>query len=414
MTTSQDIAPAKQRAIIAEDYRYSQQVAVVIRWFVLAAWLFLVNYRTDLEPPVQFALDTLAIPLILANAYVHWRIRAGRPVTSAYVYALSILDVMVVLVGLAMTTRFANTFFVFFYPVLIGFSVVFHQRRVALGLGTLAIGGYIAISVLLEPGVSIADQEERILAARVVSMFAVVVAANLMTRIERNRRIAAVEAERLATEENASLEQKALRAEVALVEERSRIAREIHDGIAQEVYMLEMGIETCLALAKTRPEDMERRLNDLLPLARQTLLHTRNYLYDLKPLLEGRQGLVEMAENQVREFETITAIPADIAVEGEVRGIPVEASTALYRTIQEGLANVFKHAKATRASVRIVFREGSVGVTIEDDGVGFDTSARARGHGLANMRSRAEELGGTVTMTARNGQGTRVETTVPV
>ena len=398
----------------SEDYRYSQRVAVVIRWFVLGAWLFLVNYRPDLDRTLQLALDALALPLIAANGYVHWRILNHRPITARNVYALSILDVAVVMIGLAITTGFGNTFFVFLYPVLIGFSIVFHQRRVAFGLGALAIGLYIAISVLLSPGVDVSAQEERILAARVVSMFAVVVAANLMTRIERQRRIAAVAAERMRVEENTALQQKALEAEVALVQERSRIAREIHDGIAQEVYMLGMGLETCLALTKTRPEEMERRLGDLLPLARQTLLHTRNYLYDLKPLMEGRQGLVAMAENQVKEFETITGIPVEMTVEGERAGIPVEVSTALYRTIQEGLANVFKHAHATHAKLHIAFGRLEVRVTIEDDGVGFDPSAASRGYGLSNMRSRAEELGGAVTTTAREGGGTRVETTVPI
>ena len=399
---------------MSEDYRFSQQVAVVVRWFVLGAWLFLVNYRPDLELTLQLALDAMAVPIIVVNGYVHWRILAGRPITSAYVYTLSILDVAVVLAGLGITTRFGNTFFVFLYPVLIGFSIVFHQRRVAFGLATLAIGGYVAISTLLSPGVSIPLQEERILAARVVSMFAVVVAANLITRIERQRRFAAVAAERAAAEENFRLGQKALRAEMAAASERNRIAREIHDGIAQEVYMLGMGLETCVDLAKTHPEQIERRLTDLLPLARQTLLHTRNYLYDLKPLFEGKRGLVEMAQNQVKEFQTITGIPVDLAVDGDVHAIPVEASTALYRTIQESLANVLKHARATKAAVTIIYEPDCVSVRIEDDGVGFDTAAKGSGHGLANIRSRAEELGGMVSMTAKPGKGTRVEATVPV
>lgn len=396
----------------SEDYRYSQRVAVAVRWLVLGSWLAMVNYRAELDGTLV-ALDLLAVPLIAANAYVHWRINKNRPITAPYVYALSLLDVGLVTTAIAITSGFGNTFFVFYYPVLIGFSVVFHRRRVAFGLAALAIGSYVLVSLLTSPGVDTAMQEERVLIARVVSMFGVVVAANLMTRIERVRRIAAVDAERQRAAENFELHRHAMTAEIAVTRERGRIAREIHDGIAQQVYMLGLGLETCLELADRDPAGVKQRLSALLPVARQTLLQTRNYLYDLKPLLDGEQELVALAENQVQEFTAVTGLPVDLTVQGEPRAIEARRATALYRMIQESLANVLKHAQASRVKLVIVFEPDAVRIAIEDDGIGFNPASHRLGYGLENMRARAEELGGEYEMVTSAGQGTVVTARVP-
>ena len=92
-----------ERFSSSEDYRYSQRVAVAVRWLVLGSWLAIVNYRAEFDGTLV-ALDLLAVPLILANAYVNWRINKNRPVTAPYVYALSLLDVGLVTTGIAITS----------------------------------------------------------------------------------------------------------------------------------------------------------------------------------------------------------------------------------------------------------------------------------------------------------------------
>lgn len=396
-----------------EDYRYSQRVAVVVRWVVLGAWLALLNYRPDLDDSTLLTLHLLAVPPAVANAYVTWRIKAGRPVTAWYVYASSVLDMVVVTAGVAINGGFANTLFVFYYPILIGFSVVFHRRRIAFGLATLGIGAYVMVSQSVSQGVDIDASEERVLIARVVSMAAVVIAANLITRIERARRIAAVDAERERAAENLELQQRAMTAELAVTKERGRIAREIHDGIAQEVYMLGLGLETSLELADRDPDAVKQRLQSLLPVARQTLLHTRNYLYDLKPLMDGEQELVALAQSQVEEFTAITGLPVDLSVQGEERKIEFQRAAAMYRMIQESLANVLKHAEAGHVSVVITFEPEAIRMAIEDDGVGFDPASHHVGYGLTNIRERAEELAGGCEMVTNAGSGTTVRAWVP-
>jgi signal transduction histidine kinase len=397
----------------SEDYRYSQRVAVLVRWVVLGSWLLLLNYQPNADGATLLMLNALALPIMAVNGYGSWRIQRGRPVSSLYVYAQSLLDMVVVTTGLAVHDGFHNTFFVFYYPVLIGFSVVFHPRRAAFGLGAMGIGAYVAVCLLVSPGVDFDGGEGRILAARVVSMLGVVVAANLITRIERARRMAAVEAERERAAENLELQEQAMTAERAVTRERGLIAREIHDGIAQEIYVLGLGLETSLALADRDPGAVKERLSSLLPVAKQALLHTRNYLYDLKPLFDGEQGLAELAQNQVQEFTAITGVKAELTVQGETRAIPVQHATALYRMMQESLANVLKHAEATEVNVVMAFEPNGIQVTIQDNGVGFDQASHHVGYGLTNMRERAEELGGTCEMITSVGQGTLVTARVP-
>ena len=245
-------------------------------------------------------------------------------------------------------------------------------------------------------------------------MFAVVVAANLMTRIERNRRWEAVEAEKVQSVRNLELQRRAQEAELATQVERHRIAREIHDGIAQSIYALSLNLETAADLADRDKGPLRDQLQRLVPIAKKTLLETRHYIYDLKPLLAGEGDLVEMARNQVHEFQTVSGTKAELSVEGEPVELAVATATGLYRIMQESLANVLKHAKANTATVALSFADGRVRIVVEDDGVGFDSSSARRGYGLDNIRERASELGGSVEVEGVPGGGTRVAVTLPI
>ena len=160
-------------------------------------------------------------------------------------------------------------------------------------------GVYAAISLMASPGVDIEIREERTLIVRIATMFAVVAAANLMTRIERNRRRDAVEAERAEAQRNLELQRQAQNAELMAREEKSRIGREIHDGIAQSIYALSLNLEACAELAERESGQLRDRLKTLVPIAKNTLLETRYYIFDLKPLLADERNLEDMVENQI-------------------------------------------------------------------------------------------------------------------
>ena len=399
---------------VFDDYRYSQRIAVVVRWFLVATWLLLVNYRSDVGGATLLILNGMGAALAVLNAYVHWRIWHGRPITRRYVLALSLMDLTVITAGIGVTSRFGNTFFPFYYPALLGVAVVFSSRRLSLAIVTAVAATYATLSLALEPGVSFDDAEERILVVRIASMFAVVLAANLMSRIERTRRWEAVEAERVQSARNLELQRRAQEAELATQLERHRIAREIHDGIAQSIYALGLNLETCADLAERDKGPLQEQLQRLVPLAKKTLLETRHYIYDLKPLLSGETGLLAMVENQVHEFQTVSGIETQLSVEGEPRELSVAQATGLYRILQELLANALKHAKADSVTVTLTFADSDVRIEVVDNGAGLDEDGVRRGYGLDNMRQRAEELGGSFELHGAAGEGTRVAATLPL
>ena len=201
---------------------------------------------------------------------------------------------------------------------------------------------------------------------------------------------------------------------LAAQEERARIAREIHDGIAQSVYMLSLNLET--AAEKAEPGSRtQAAVSDLIPLSKQILMEVRHYIFDLRPLLDGDQSLREALANQVREFTSITGVDIDLAIEPQVQVLDPDASVAIYRTVQEALANAYRHGAASQASVKLNTRNGTIELAIDDNGSGFDVEARSKagGHGLGNMEERARGLGGYLEIRSRAGEGTTVRMMLP-
>jgi len=217
------------------------------------------------------------------------------------------------------------------------------------------------------------------------------------------------EAAARALEENVRLQRE--REELAAQQERSRIAREIHDGIGQSVYILSLNLETA-ADAAGEPA-LRARLDGLVALAKQILLEVRHYIFDLRPLLEGQAGIAAALRNQAREFTTVAGLPVDVELAGDERELSVTKSAALYRIAQEALANVYRHAHASQACVRLAFDDGAVVLEVRDDGVGLDGAAEG-GRGLRNMRQRAQDLRGTLTLEDGPGRGTIVRARLPV
>jgi signal transduction histidine kinase len=217
------------------------------------------------------------------------------------------------------------------------------------------------------------------------------------------------ETARQALAENIRLQEE--REQLVAQEERSRIAREIHDGIAQSIYMLSLNLETAADMA-TAERGLSDRLGRLVTLAKQTLLEVRHYIFDLKPLLRGEASVSAALQSQMREFTAVSGLPVRLEVAGEERPLSVAAGTALYRIAQEALANVYRHAQASQIGMRLSFDDRSVCLEVCDNGVGFSTG-EALGRGLRNMQQRAQELGGEVTIESAPGKGTTVRAKLP-
>jgi len=235
-------------------------------------------------------------------------------------------------------------------------------------------------------------------------------------------------------------------ADLAAAAERGRIAREIHDGIAQLIYMLSLSSETCVALLRRISEisseeslmlaPVAEQLDKLVTISKQALWETRHYMFTLKPLMSGSTTLTQMLTNQLREFEAISGLPVHVEVQGtEIasngdqrysRKI-AQIGTAIFRITQEALTNAYKHANATQVMVYLRYLPHCIEVQIIDDGKGLQTdrdgytddASRAleriySEHGMRGMRERAEELGGTFEIEQRRDGGTSVQAHIPV
>jgi signal transduction histidine kinase len=235
-------------------------------------------------------------------------------------------------------------------------------------------------------------------------------------------------------------------ADLAAAAERGRIAREIHDGIAQLIYMLSLSSETCVALLKrisdTSTEEasllapVAERLDKLVTISKQALWETRHYMFTLKPLISGSTTLTQMLTNQLHEFEAISGLPVHFEVQGteissngdqrHSRKI-AQVGTAIFRITQEALTNAYKHADATQVNVYLQFLTHCIEVQIVDDGKGLYAEPDGylpggdggqeriySGHGMRGMCERAEELGGTCEIKQRPEGGTSVQAYIPI
>ena len=403
-------AQATPAFAVFDNYRPTVSFAVVVRWVLLVAWFFVLHYRIEYDS-TWVTLYTMAVGLAALNAYMTWLLITGRPISRIHAAGMSAADLAVITTFLFRAGGLQNPHFVFYYPALLGLALLSPGRVTAL-VAAAVIALYITMSFAVSPTLNRDMEQEKWLVTRVLTMVGIVVAGTLITGWERSRRLEAVAAERRSADENLDLQRKAQPAELAAVEERGRIAREIHDGIAQSIYMLSLNLETCADLAQQR-ESLKERLVSLVDMSKETLLEVRHYIFDLKPYLAGEKGVASMVENQVREFNTVAGVPTNLRTTGEERQVSVSAATCLYRVTQEALANAFKHALASEVEVHLEFELEGVQLTVQDDGQGFDVTNTATGHGLENMRQRAQELGGSFTLETSPGKGTQVVIWLP-
>jgi signal transduction histidine kinase len=202
-------------------------------------------------------------------------------------------------------------------------------------------------------------------------------------------------------------------------EERKRIARELHDEASQALTSLMLGLKHLEEHSGEEP--LQRKAAELRLLVGDTLDLMHDLALELRPTALDDLGLVAALERYVGDYARKHGINVDFHA-GSVQGgrLPPEKETALYRIVQEALANVVKHADARNVSILLEQRDGTAVVIVEDDGKGFDVEAvmRARGHaqrlGLLGMEERASLIGGRLTVESHPGGGTAVFVEIPI
>jgi PAS domain S-box-containing protein len=210
-------------------------------------------------------------------------------------------------------------------------------------------------------------------------------------------------------------EQVALEAKAAL-EERQRLARELHDSVSQALYGITLGAQTALdALTHDETKDAAvEATRYVLGLSEAGLAELRALIFELRPESLAQEGLVAAIKRQVAATRAGGAldVSTDLCSEPD---LPLESKEALYRISQEGLHNVAKHAHARSVRVKLTQSDAEVELEIADDGRGFDSSAEYPGHlGLTSMRERASGIGGEFVILGAPGQGTTLRVRAPL
>lgn len=212
---------------------------------------------------------------------------------------------------------------------------------------------------------------------------------------------------------------------LATIEERNRLAREIHDTLAQGLTAITLQLETADALAQTRPDRAQEAIRRALALARSNLEETRRSMIDLRAIpLQNRSlpdALVALTQETAQEgieVECHCVLPHDYPL------LLQRVETALYRIAQEALSNAYQHAGASHIAVRLEIIDGELCLTIQDDGRGFEpdvviaaeqTSGPAAGHfGLTGINERVKLLGGVVCIQSEPGAGTCLSVCIPM
>ena len=201
----------------------------------------------------------------------------------------------------------------------------------------------------------------------------------------------------------------ALRQELATLEERNRLARDLHDTIKQQVFALAMQIGAARATLGGDRAALDRRLAEADKLAGAIQQELVAIIKELQPPSRTGKSFSEAAREYVADWSRQSGIAAEVAVE-RARSLPPEVEQAFFRVMQEALANVLRHSGATSVLVRVDGdTRGKVELSITDNGSGFDPARVNGGMGLRNMRARAEALpGGSFEIEGRKGKGTRV------
>jgi len=212
--------------------------------------------------------------------------------------------------------------------------------------------------------------------------------------------------------ENARLRVQAEQA--AILQERSRLARDLHDSVTQLLYSLTLLVEAGRRLARSGDwARVDEALARLSQISQQAFKEMRLLVYELRPLALRRAGLVRALQQRLDTVERRAGIEATLTVDGNVE-LPARLEEELYHIAQEALNNALKHAAATTITVYILADERRIALEIRDDGKGLDlsTAGGEGGIGLSSMHERAEKLGGALTITSVPGQGTTVSVTV--
>jgi PAS domain S-box-containing protein len=202
--------------------------------------------------------------------------------------------------------------------------------------------------------------------------------------------------------------------ELAALQERQKLARELHDSISQVLYSIGLGARTARMLLEREPVKASEPIEYVMELAEAGLAEMRTLIFELRPESIEAEGLAAALTRQAEATKSRHQIQIDTAL-GPEPDLPVEKKQALFRVVQEALHNVVKHAQASHVDIEMAGSADELILEVRDNGVGFDPGGHFPGHlGLQSMRERIERMGGEFRIDSAPGDGTTIHARVPI
>ena len=372
---------------------HAAKVSLWVRWFVLAFCMAELHYRIDYGS-LSHILNTLyCLGLMAANGYVHWLAHRHRRAEPVWLLGLSAMDVATISFSCSLTGGFNSPYFSGYYFAVAMFAWVFTSPRLVLPWTTLVVVIYSTLSVVVEPGLDIAEREERSLGYRVVMLYAVSAAVSIITGFERQRRRKGLERER------------------ELNRQRIEMSQNIHDTSAQWAYMIGLGVQGAMELADKSNHALMERL-------RLTAELSRSAMWDLRHPIDGGQifrgeGLGNVLEAHAATFAVISSVPTELIRSGDEPPLSTIAKSLLFSMAHNSLTNVIRHARATRVIIELECEDDWLRLSVSDDGTGLPPDYETRGHGFRNMQADAERMGGVLEVKSNESGGTTIACVVP-
>jgi len=203
---------------------------------------------------------------------------------------------------------------------------------------------------------------------------------------------------------------------LAVLEERERIGMDLHDGIIQSIYAVGLTLEHARLLLKEEPDQTRTRIDQSIEDLNSTIRDLRAFIMDMRPRQLYEENLMDGLQRLINEFQVNSLLEATLSGPSEgLENLPDPQAIALFHICQEALANVAKHAHASKVEVLVWGTPNRVLMEVHDDGRGFDPEKiqLTLGHGISNMQTRARNVGGDLEITTEPGEGTTIMVWVP-
>jgi len=203
------------------------------------------------------------------------------------------------------------------------------------------------------------------------------------------------------------------RRELAVVEERNRLARDLHDSAKQQAFAAAAQISAARKYLPADPQAAERHIQEAERLTLALRQELTNLIQQLRPAaLEGK-GLAAALNEYTQEWSRQSGIAVEVRVQRQ-RALDLDIEQTVFRIVQEALSNIARHSKATQVDIELIYSNDVVACSIHDDGSGFDPDSVRKGFGVQSMGERVERLGGTLLIESKLGAGTTISIYIPI